>query len=77
MNQMERIPPHSDDAEKSVLGSIILDKDALFEVTELLKAEDFYSEMHQEIYRAVQELARRNEAVDILTVSEELKRRNT
>lgn len=50
MNQMERIPPHSDDAEKSVLGSIILDKEALFEVLEILSPEDFYSEMHREIY---------------------------
>lgn len=77
MSQMERIPPHSDDAEKSVVGSIILNKDALFEVMEILKAEDFYNQMHQEIFRTVQELARRSEAVDILTVSEELKRRNT
>jgi replicative DNA helicase len=74
---MERIPPHSDDAEKSVIGSIILNKDALFEVMEILKAEDLYNQMHQEIFRTVLELARRNEAVDILTVSEELKRRNT
>jgi replicative DNA helicase len=77
MSQMERIPPHSDDAEKSVIGSIILNKDALFEVMEILKAEDLYNQMHQEIFRTVLELARRNEAVDILTVSEELKRRNT
>lgn len=77
MNQMERIPPHSDDAEKSVLGSIILDKEALFEVLEILSPEDFYSEMHREIYRAVVALYRKGESVDMLTVSEELKKRNT
>jgi len=77
MSQFERIPPHSDEAEKSVLGSIILDKDALFEVLEILNPDDFYSEMHQEIYRAVTELYRKSESVDILTVSEELKKRNT
>ncbi len=77
MSQMERIPPHSDDAEKSVLGSIILDKEALYDVLEILKAEDFYSEMHQEIYQAVIELYRKSEPVDMLTVSEELKKRNT
>jgi replicative DNA helicase len=77
MNQMERIPPHSDEAEKSVLGSIILDKEALFEVLEILSAEDFYSEMHQEIYQAVIALYRKGESVDMLTVSEELKKRNT
>jgi replicative DNA helicase len=74
---MERIPPHSDEAEKSVLGSIILDKEALYEVLEILRDDDFYSEMHQEIYRAVLELFRKNEPADILTVSEELKTRNT
>lgn len=77
MSRTERIPPHSDEAEKSVLGSLLLDKDAMFEVLEILRAEDFYSEMHQEIYRAVLELFRKNEPVDILTVSEELKTRNT
>jgi replicative DNA helicase len=74
---MERIPPHSDEAEKSVLGSIILDKEALYEVLEILRDDDFYSEMHQEIYRVVRELFRKSEPVDILTVSEELKTRNT
>lgn len=77
INQMERIPPHNDDAEKSVLGSILLDKDALFEVLEFLKAEDFYSEMHKEIYDTVVSLYRKNEPVDTLTVSEELKQRKT
>ena len=74
---MERIPPHNDEAEKSVLGAIFLDKEVLFDILEFLKPEDFYSEMHQEIYQAVTELYRRNEPVDILTVSEELKKRKT
>lgn len=77
MNQMERIPPHNDDAEKSVLGSILLDKDALFEVLEFLKADDFYNAMHKEIYNAVVELYRKNEPVDTLTVSEELKKKKS
>ncbi len=77
MSQYERIPPHNDDAEKSVLGSILLDKDALYEVLEILKPEDFYSEMHKEIYTAVIELYRKSQPVDILTVSEELKKRKS
>lgn len=77
MSQYERIPPHNDDAEKSVLGSILLDKDALYEVLEILKPEDFYSEMHKEIYSAVIELYRKSQPVDILTVSEELKKRKS
>lgn len=77
MSQYERIPPHNDDAEKSVLGSILLDKEALFEVLEILRPEDFYSEMHKEIYSGVIELYRKNQPVDILTVSEELKKRKS
>jgi replicative DNA helicase len=77
MSQYERIPPHNDDAEKSVLGSVLLDKDALYEVLEILRPEDFYNEMHKEIYSAVIELYRKSQPVDILTVSEELKKRKS
>lgn len=73
----ERIPPHSIEAEKSVLGSVLQSKEALFEVLEILEPEDFYSEYHKEVFEAVRELNRRSEPVDILTVSEELKKRNT
>lgn len=77
MNQYERIPPHNDDAEKSVLGAILLNKEALYEVLEILRPEDFYSEMHKEIYSGIIELYRKSQPVDILTVSEELKKRTT
>ena len=70
-------PPHSIEAEKSVLGSVLQSKEALFEVLEILEPEDFYSEHHKEVFEAVRELNRRSEPVDILTVSEELKKRNT
>ena len=73
----ERIPPHSIEAEKSVLGSVLQSKETLFEVLEILEPEDFYSEHHKEVFEAVRELNRRSEPVDILTVSEELKKRNT
>jgi replicative DNA helicase len=73
----ERIPPHSDDAEKSVLGALMLDKDALFHVMEILKSGDFYSDAHKEIYSAAEDLHRKNEPVDTLTVSDELKRRKS
>lgn len=72
-----RIPPHSIDAEKSVLGAAMLSKDALFDVMEVVKAEDFYDENHKEIFRTILELQRKNSPVDVLTVSEELKRRNS
>ena len=59
MSQYERIPPHNDDAEKSVLGSILLDKEALYEVLEILKPEDFYSEIHRRFYSCIIELYRK------------------
>lgn len=72
---VDRIPPHNEEAEKSVLGAAMLSKDALFAVLEEVRAEDFYSEIHKEIFIAILELSRRSEAVDPLTVSEELKKR--
>jgi replicative DNA helicase len=73
----ERIPPHSDDAEKSVLGAVMLDESALRDVLEVLKSDDFYSDAHREIYRAVEEMCIRSVPVDTLTVSDELKRRKS
>ena len=72
-----RIPPHSVEAEKSVLGAALLSKDALFDVVEIVRAEDFYDENHKEIYKAMLELHRKNAPVDALTVAEELKKRNS
>ena len=73
----ERIPPHSDDAERSVLGAVMKNKEALFDVLEILTPEDFYSEIHKEIFGAVRDLNRASSPVDVLTVSEELKKRKT
>ena len=72
--QGERIPPQSLEAEQSVLGAIMLDREALLAVLEILRPEDFYREAHRVIYRAIIDLYERNEAVDMLTVTEELRR---
>lgn len=73
----ERIPPHSDAAERSVLGAVMLDDTVLLDALEMLREEDFYSEVHKEIFTAVKEIHRNGEKVDMLTVNEELKRRKT
>lgn len=72
---MERIPPHSEDAERSVLGAVMLNKDVLYDVMEEVTPDDFYNESHKEIFCAIWELCKRNNAVDLLTVTEELKNR--
>ena len=72
-----RLPPHSAEAEKSVLGAAMLSKDALFDVMEVVKPADFYDENHKEIFQAMIDLNRKNAPVDALTVAEELKKRNS
>ncbi|OIQ59241.1 replicative DNA helicase [Moorella thermoacetica] len=73
--EIERVPPQSVEAEQSVLGAIMLDREALYAVLEILKVDDFYREAHRMIYRAILDLNERGEAVDLLTVTEELRRR--
>lgn len=77
IQKLGNIPPHSLEAEQSVLGAMILDKDAIISATEILRAEDFYKEANGEIYEAILEIYNRNEPVDLITLSEELKKRDT
>lgn len=69
-----RVPPHSDEAEQSVLGALLLDKDAVIAVAEFLLPEDFYDERHKDIYEAILSLYEERVPVDVLTVSEKLKK---
>src|SRR5215213_28082 len=70
----ERVPPHNVEAEESVLGSMLLSKDAIAEVLELLREEDFYRPAHRTVFRSVPELYGHGDAVDAVTVQEELRR---
>ena len=72
-----RIPPQNIEAEQSVLGSMLLDKDVIPVVTEILKSEDFYRDDHKEIFEVVMDLFDKGEPVDLITVSECLKSRGT
>lgn len=72
---IERIPPHNTEAEKSVLGAAMLSKDALADVIDVVKPEDFYHASHKEIFSVMIELFRNNVSVDIVTVCEELKKK--
>jgi replicative DNA helicase len=73
-NNQLRVPPHSQEAEQSVLGALLLDKDAVIAVAEFLLADDFYDERHREIYKAILALYEERTPVDVLTVSEKLKK---
>lgn len=68
----KRIPPHSVEAEQSVLGSIFLDTETVVNVLEYLEAVDFYKKSHQIIFDAIVRLYNRNEAIDVVTLANEL-----
>ncbi|WZL73109.1 replicative DNA helicase [Clostridiaceae bacterium 35-E11] len=77
MEYLGRIPPHNIDAEQSVLGAMLLDKEAIINAAEIIGGEDFYKEAHKEIFGAMLELYNRDEPVDLVTLSEELNQRQT
>jgi len=70
------LPPQSIEAEQSVLGAILIDRDAVVEVAEFLRPADFYRQANSKIYAAILELFERREPIDILTVAEALERRD-
>ncbi len=70
----EKLPPHDIDAEESVNGSLLIDGKAIYDIAVLLKAEDFYSEQNRWIYDACLSLYQRNEAINQITVAQELDR---
>ena len=70
-----KIPPHSQEAEVCVLGSIMIDKDAIITVAEFLRPEHFYLEAHRLIYEAFLELYEERSPIDIVTLKEKLKKK--
>jgi replicative DNA helicase len=72
---MERLPPYNVEAESAVLGSLLIDPDAILQVAPFLQAEDFYRETHALIYQAILDLHERREPADFVTLSDELERR--
>ena len=77
MEYLGRIPPHNIDAEQSVLGAMILDREAIVTAMEIIRGEDFYKEAHREVFEAMMALYNREEPVDLVTLSEELTQRQT
>ncbi|MCC3870011.1 replicative DNA helicase [Terrisporobacter mayombei] len=74
MEDISRIPPHSVESEQSILGSIILDKDAIITVAETINPGDFYKEAHKIIYESMLKLNSNNEPIDLITLIEELRK---
>src|ERR1035437_7046239 len=73
---IDRLPPQNLDSEQAVLGSILIDRDAIIEVADFLHPEDFYRQAHARVYAAMLELFEHREPIDVVTVAEALERDN-
>lgn len=71
-----KLPPQDIEAERSVLGALMIDKNSIIKVADLLSPDDFYDTKHAEIYKTITELFEKNEPIDILSVSNKLKGKN-
>jgi len=72
-DSLQRVPPQSLEAEMSVLGSMLLDKEAIAKAVEMLRPGDFYREAHRLIFEGIVQVFDEGEAVDLITVSEKLR----
>ena len=71
---LDRMPPQNLEAEQSVLGAMLIEREAISRVAEFLRPEDFYRESHRLVYAATLALYNRGEAVDLITLTEQLRR---
>lgn len=77
MSGLGKLPPQAKDLEEAVLGALMLEKNALTEVIDILKPETFYVEAHQRIFEAIYNLFQKNSPIDLLTVIAELRQMGT
>jgi replicative DNA helicase len=68
-----KVPPQANDMEEAVLGAVMLEKEAVITILDILKPESFYREAHQKIFKAISDLSAREHPVDLYTVTEELR----
>lgn len=69
------IPPHNEDAERSLLGSLLLDRDGIVQIAELTRADHFYPQKHKHIFEAIVELYENRSPIDVVTLTNQLKKR--
>ena len=75
MSTTGKIPPHNKEAEQSVLGSILIDKDGIIKIVDLVNPEDFYYDTHKMVYEAMIDLYNRHDPIDLLTLANLLEER--
>ncbi len=72
ITELEKIPPQNAEAEMSLLGSILIDKDAMLKIADHLDPDDFYKNIHGNIYETIVELYNNNDSIDVLTLGNRL-----
>ncbi len=75
MAESNKIPPHNKEAEQSVLGSVLIDKDAILKIVDLISPDNFYYDTHKMVYEAMVDLYNRHDPIDLLTLSNLLEER--
>jgi replicative DNA helicase len=76
MSELGKLPPQATDLEEAVLGSLMLDKNCVSAVMDILKPESFYVDAHQRVFNAITQLFQSHKPIDILTVTHQLKKNN-
>ncbi len=71
-NPIEKLPPQNLEAEQSVLGALLIDKDAIIKVADVVAGDDFYKDAHQMIFEAMLELYEKREPIDVLSLANQL-----
>ena len=74
---IKRIPPHSSEAERAVIGSMMMDKDAILVSSEMLEPQDFYQGQYAELFQALVDLYRSGIAADVITLQDKLREMET
>lgn len=69
------VPPHSLDAERSTIGSLLVDKDSIIKISDFIRGEDFYHDAHKMIYRAIMDLYDKRSPIDLVTLTNILEER--
>jgi replicative DNA helicase len=72
-NELGKLPPQALELEASVIGALMIEKEAFSSITDLLRPESFYSDQHRHIFEAVQALSAKDAPIDVLSVAEQLK----
>ncbi len=71
-NNLTKVPPHNIEAEESLIGSLMIDKDSIIKIADLVTANDFYKDSHATIFETIQELYAKHEPLDILSLTNRL-----